>query len=138
MSEIFDPYDRDESVTLRTRIEELEAEVEALNERREQDWQHLSELRKNALPSNCTRCHGAGAEPPGSPEDGPCERCGGWTSHKRLIAAVAELEAEVERLKRPEVVLAAFERMARDADVHEAALDEIARAFAKLAEARDA
>lgn len=50
------------------------------------DAQRLTELRINALPSNCTNCNGHGAEPPGCPESGPCETCGGWTTHKRLVA----------------------------------------------------
>lgn len=49
----------------------------------------LRELQRDALPSDCQRCGGVGAEPPGCPESGPCERCGGWTTHKRLVAAQA-------------------------------------------------
>lgn len=56
----------------------------------------VRELQRNALPSNCTRCNGSGAEPPGCPESDRCERCGGWTSHKRLVAGeVAELRERV-------------------------------------------
>lgn len=56
----------------------------------------IRELQRNALPSNCTRCNGLGAEPPGCPESGPCERCGGWTPHKLLVAGEAEsLRAEL-------------------------------------------
>jgi len=60
----------------------------------------IREFQRNALPSNCTRCNGLGAEPPGCPESGPCERCGGWTSHKRLVAGEAEsLRARVRGLE---------------------------------------
>jgi hypothetical protein len=56
----------------------------------------IRELQRNALPSNCTRCNGLCAEPPGCPESGPCERCGGWTPHKLLVAGEAEsLRAEL-------------------------------------------
>lgn len=50
-------------------------------------------------PLNCTRCKGTGAEPPGCPESGPCEQCGGWTETKRAIArihAAACLDTEGE------------------------------------------
>jgi hypothetical protein len=85
-----------------------------------EDWgEHLSELRKNALPTNCTRCNGKGSEPLHGPENGPCERCGGWSSHKRLIhAEVTELR---ERLSRVEAVT---KRDWRYVDMH---LDAVAQ-----------
>lgn len=35
------------------------------------------------LPIDCPDCEGHGSQPPHSPEDGPCETCGGWTDEKR-------------------------------------------------------
>ena len=79
---------------------EMEAQLASLRAELAEAAAHVRELERNALPSNCTRCNGAGAEPPGCPESGPCERRGGWTTHKRLVAGEAStLRAEVERLK---------------------------------------
>ncbi len=75
------------------------------------------ELQRAALPSNCTRCNGLGADPPGCPESGPCERCGGWTSHKRLVAGEADaLRARVRELEdeRAHVRKWAIEEAARE------------------------
>lgn len=83
------------------------ARMERLESRNAELEENARELRLNALPSNCTHCNGSGAEPPGCPESDACERCGGWTSHKRLLrdecsvlrARNAELEAYVVRMK---------------------------------------
>lgn len=83
--------------TLRQR-DEARAEIERL-------YATLREHQRNALPLNCTHCNGIGAEPPGCPESGPCERCGGWTAHKRLIASEcstlrAERDAAIARAQK--------------------------------------
>lgn len=71
------------------------------------DHAALRELQRNALPSNCTRCGGVGAEPPGCPESGPCEWCGGWTAHKRLVASETDaLRAELEAARKALVDIA--------------------------------
>lgn len=101
-------------------VSTLLAEVDALREEmRNLDVveAHNAELRKNALPSNCTRCNGNGAEPPGCPESGPCERCGGWTTHKRLVAgaeaaAIARAVAAEQRAETAELALAELRRRA--------------------------
>lgn len=75
----------------------------ALIQRAEAAEARVRELQRDALPSNCALCHGRGSEPPHGPEDGPCPRCGGWTAHKRLVAAepdalrkrIADLEAQL-------------------------------------------
>ena len=83
-----------EALDLRTRLAAVEAE-------REVDASLIRELQHHALPSNCTHCDGNGAEPPFGPESGPCEHCGGWTSHKRLVAGeCTSLRANIERLTR--------------------------------------
>ena len=68
----------------------VEGLIEALvlAERKTEELRSIHrELRSNTIPTNCTHCKGSGAEPPGCPESGPCEWCGGWTAHKRLLLA---------------------------------------------------
>lgn len=80
--------------TVTAERDEARAELRDVGER-------LRELQAHALPTDCVRCGGVGAEPPCCPESGPCECCGGWTAHKRLVvaepSALRAKLAEVER-----------------------------------------
>jgi len=66
----------------------VQAELEASDARKGQLLEHLDELQKRALPSDCTECKGEGHC--GSPDSGPCERCGGWDDTKRKMAATRD------------------------------------------------
>jgi hypothetical protein len=58
--------------------------------------EHFAELQKHMLPSNCSLCGGDGGK-----DGSRCIRCGGWTQHKRLVAAeCSELRARAERAER--------------------------------------
>jgi len=74
------------------RLTDLAPFLHAMCERAGRAEKALRELQRDELPTNCQHCGGVGAEPPGCPESGPCEQCGAWTTHKRLVAAQAATE----------------------------------------------
>lgn len=63
--------------------EEVERQRDALIEQVVSLTGATQKFQRWSLPIDCPDCEGHGSQPPHSPEDGPCEMCGGWTDEKR-------------------------------------------------------
>lgn len=76
-------WDESEHVTPIDVVRDLTESLTRTTEQAEKLGDSLHELQRWALPIDCPDCEGSGSQPPHSPEDGPCETCGGWTDAKR-------------------------------------------------------
>jgi hypothetical protein len=130
MTGFFDPYDCDEPDTLRARIEELEAERDRLSDTAETLANRvLTYAREYELAEAEIERLRYGQETSARLMQF-CQDQGEMTPGQRVEAVVsahAALRADVERLRRPEVVLSAAEALLREAGGGTLALELAAR-----------